>query len=83
MTSGGAEMQDGQQVVEYHQLGSKRDVNGRSGGGQYQGGTVSKEDSRTLWLGDLMFWMDEAFLATTFAPLSGEVTGTKVRVGVG
>ena len=38
---------------------------------------VSEDAIRTLWMGDMAYWMDENFLYQTFFP-SGEVTSTKV-----
>mmetsp|Transcript_13132 Transcript_13132/g.33949 ORF Transcript_13132/g.33949 Transcript_13132/m.33949 type:complete len:475 (+) Transcript_13132:171-1595(+) len=46
-------------------------------GGQ-QGQTATKGGNKTLWVGDLQYWMDEAFLTSTFVGLSSEVVSVKV-----
>ncbi|XP_047162999.1 polyadenylate-binding protein RBP45-like isoform X1 [Vigna umbellata] len=38
---------------------------------------ASVDEVRTLWIGDLQYWMDENYLYTCFAP-TGEVTSVKV-----
>ncbi|KAK0577937.1 hypothetical protein LWI29_002571 [Acer saccharum] len=44
-------------------------------GGQQQSGQSS--EIRTLWIGDLQYWMDEAYVTSCFAP-TGEVVSVKV-----
>ena len=39
--------------------------------------TTNSDGPRTLWMGDLAFWVDEGFLMSVFAP-TGEVVSTKV-----
>ncbi|KAK3188358.1 hypothetical protein Dsin_027919 [Dipteronia sinensis] len=44
-------------------------------GGQQQSGQSS--EIRTLWIGDLQYWMDENYVSSIFAP-TGEVVSVKV-----
>ncbi|XP_012091368.1 polyadenylate-binding protein RBP45B isoform X2 [Jatropha curcas] len=44
---------------------------------QQQGHPASADDVRTLWIGDLQYWMDESYLHSCFAQ-TGEVVNVKV-----
>eukprot|EP00897_Mesotaenium_endlicherianum_P004067 jgi/Mesen1/3689/ME000202S02775 len=46
-------------------------------GGQQQQGQQGSEEMKTLWIGDLQYWMDENYLWTAFSQ-TGEVQSAKV-----
>ncbi|KAI4342919.1 hypothetical protein MLD38_027482 [Melastoma candidum] len=43
-----------------------------------QGQAQSSDEIRTLWIGDLQYWMDESYLASCFAPSAGDVVSLKI-----
>uniref|UniRef100_A0A0E0EC23 RRM domain-containing protein n=1 Tax=Oryza meridionalis TaxID=40149 RepID=A0A0E0EC23_9ORYZ len=48
-------------------------------GAQMAGGPAPGGDEiRSLWIGDLQYWMDESYLSNAFAPMGQQVTSVKV-----
>lgn len=52
---------------------------GPGGGAAGADGAAEGGAPRTLWVGDLVFWMDESYLHATFSAAGGEVVKTKAR----